>query len=158
MPITPFHATAFLFLYFKDKRRVDPLALVISTTFIDLEPLYYVILGDPLDHRIWHGFTLALTIYPVLVTAAVYLMERLFENRLRTIYKWARFDPVRVRYPLRNIYLISIFGGFSHVFLDMFCHLICFGFCTPLSMEIPSRCGNLQQQCMLLRPYYPFIR
>ena len=75
MPITPFHATAFLFLYFKDKQRVDPLALIISTTFIDLEPLYYIIQGEPLDHRVWHGFTLALTIYPILVTFAVYLMD-----------------------------------------------------------------------------------
>ena len=122
MPITPFHATAFLFLYFKDKQRVDPLALIISTTFIDLEPLYYIIQGEPLDHRVWHGFTLALTIYPILVTVAVYLMERLLENRLRAIYNWARFNPVKVRYPLRNIYLLSLFGGFSHVFLDMFCH------------------------------------
>ncbi|MEM3873785.1 MAG: DUF4184 family protein [Candidatus Bathyarchaeia archaeon] len=122
MPYTPFHTLAFLFLYFKDRRRIDPLALAVSTTFIDLEPLYYFILGEPLDHRIWHGFTLALTIYPVLVTAAVYLTERLFENRLWAIYKWARLNPVKVKYPLRNIYLLSIFGGFSHIFLDMFSH------------------------------------
>jgi hypothetical protein len=60
----PFHALSFMFLYFKDKRHIDPLALAVSTTFIDLEPLYYVLLGEPLDHRVWHGFTLALAITP----------------------------------------------------------------------------------------------
>lgn len=27
-----------------------------------------------------------------------------------------------MRYPLRNIYLLSLFGGFSHIALDMFTH------------------------------------
>jgi membrane-bound metal-dependent hydrolase YbcI (DUF457 family) len=111
-----------MFLYFKDKRRVDPLALAVSTTFIDLEPLYYILLGEPLDHRVWHGFTLTLTIYPVLVTIGVYVVERLFENKLLAAYKWAKLKPIKARYPLRNIYLLSLFGGFSHIFLDMFTH------------------------------------
>lgn len=122
MPITPLHASVFFFLHFKNKRLVDPLALTVSTTFIDLEPLYYFLLGEPLDHRVWHGFTLALTIYPILVAVAVYILERLFEKRLWAIYKWARLNPAKVKYPLRNIYLLSLFGGFSHIFLDMFTH------------------------------------
>jgi len=71
---------AFLFLYFRDKKRIDPLALTVSTTFIDVEPLHYTILGEPLDHRVWHGFTLALTVYPTLVTIGVYIAERFFEK------------------------------------------------------------------------------
>jgi membrane-bound metal-dependent hydrolase YbcI (DUF457 family) len=122
MPITPLHATAFLFLYFKDKRRIDPLALVVSTTFIDIEPLYYILLGEPLSHRIWHSFTLALTIYPILVTIGAYVVEHLFQNKLLAIYKWAMLNPVKASYPPLNIYLISLFGGFSHIFLDMFTH------------------------------------
>ncbi|MEM3729064.1 MAG: DUF4184 family protein [Candidatus Bathyarchaeia archaeon] len=122
MPITPLHTTTLLFLYFKDRRRIDPLALAISTTFIDLEPLYYIFLGEPLDHRVWHGFTLALALYPVLVTIGVYIAESLFENKLWTVYKWVGFNPVKAKYPLLNIYLLSLLGGFSHIFLDMFTH------------------------------------
>ncbi|MEM1563867.1 MAG: DUF4184 family protein [Candidatus Bathyarchaeia archaeon] len=122
MPITPLHASTLLFLYFKDRWRIDPLALVVSTTFIDLEPLYYILLGEPIDHRVWHGFTLALTIYPLLVTIGVYMTESLFEKRLWTIYKWVGFNPTRAKYPLLNIYLLSLLGGFSHIFLDMFAH------------------------------------
>ncbi|MBS7621284.1 DUF4184 family protein, partial [Candidatus Bathyarchaeota archaeon] len=122
MPITPLHATALFFLHFKDRRRIDPLALAISTTFIDLEPLYYILLGEHLDHRAWHGFTLALTIYPILVTIGVYMAEQLFENKLWAVYKRAGLNPVKAKYPLLNIYLLSLFDGFSHILLDAFTH------------------------------------
>jgi len=122
MPLTPFHPLALFFLYFRDKQRIDPLALAVSTSFIDLEPLYYIILGEPLDHRVWHGFTLGLTIYPLLVTFGVYLAEQFLEKRLWAFYNWFKLKPVKVMYPLRNIYLLSLFGGFSHIFLDMFTH------------------------------------
>jgi hypothetical protein len=122
MPITPLHGLAFIFIYFKNKRRVDPLALMVSATFIDLEPLYYFLLGEPLDHRFWHGFTLALTVYPILLTFGVYVAERLFEGKLWTAYNMVRLNPVQVKYPLLNIYGLSLLGGFSHVFLDMFTH------------------------------------
>lgn len=122
MPITPLHALAFLFLYFKDKRRFDPLALTVSTTFIDLEPLYYFLLGEQLDHRFWHGFTLALTIYPISVAVGVYVAESLFEDKLLAVYGRLGLNPVVAKYPFLNIYLLSLFGGFSHIFLDMFTH------------------------------------
>jgi len=122
MPITPLHISALLFLYFKDKNRVDPLALAVSTTFIDIEPLYYILFGETLDHRVWHGFTLALTIYPILVTIGVYTTEHFFENKLLDVYRWARLKPVKAKYPPLNIYLLSLLGGFSHIFLDMFTH------------------------------------
>lgn len=122
MPLTPFHVLAFGFLYFKDKRRIDPLALAVSTTFIDLEPLYYFILGEPLEHRILHGFTLALIIYPILVALAVYFVEFRFDEKLWRLYNGLRLNLGRVKYPLKSIYLLSLFGGFTHVFLDMFTH------------------------------------
>jgi len=128
---------AFLFLYFRDKKRIDPLALTISTTFIDIEPLHYTILGEPLDHRVWHGFTLALTVYPILVTIGVYIAERFFEKRLWAVYNWLRLKPVKVKYPLLNIYLLSLFGGFSHIFLDMFTHPEMFWVLYPFAMDNP---------------------
>jgi len=122
MPITPFHGLAFMFLYFKDKRRIDPLALAVSSTFVDLEPLYYFLIGDPLNHKIWHGFTLALTVYPLLVTFGVFMMERFLKERLWSTYNAVRLEPVQVGYPLLSIYLCSLFGGFSHILFDMFTH------------------------------------
>jgi hypothetical protein len=122
MPITPLHGLAILFLYFKDKRRIDPLALMVSATFIDLEPLYYLLIGETSGHRIWHGFALVLTIYPVLVTIGVYLVEYFFKGRLWSVYEAVRLKPTKVQYPLLSIYLCSLFGGFSHIFFDMFTH------------------------------------
>jgi len=122
MPITPLHGLAIIFVYFRDRRRIDPLALMVSATFIDLEPLYYLLIGEPLDHRIWHGFALALTIYPILITIGVYIMEYFFKERLWTIYEALRLKPSQVRYPLSSIYFCSLFGGVSHIFFDMFTH------------------------------------
>ncbi|MGQ9538622.1 MAG: DUF4184 family protein [Candidatus Bathycorpusculaceae bacterium] len=142
MPITPLHASALIFLYFRDKRRIDPLALAVSTTFIDLEPLYYFLLGEPLGHRVWHGFALALTVYPILVAFGVYIAENLFENRLWKMYNLAKFNPVQVRYPLLNIFLISLFGGFSHVSLDMFTHEQMFWVLYPFAYGNPYYNGQ----------------
>jgi hypothetical protein len=122
MPLTPLHGLAVLFLYFKDKSRIDPLALLASATFVDLEPLYYFLIGETLDHRIWHGFALALTIYPVLIGLTVYFVERLFENKLWSAYNALRLKPDQVKYSLLGIYLCCLVGGFSHVFFDMFTH------------------------------------
>lgn len=141
MPITPLHGLAFMFLYFKNKRIVDPLALTVSTTFIDLEPAYFFLLGEPLDHRLWHGFTLALTAYPIILALGVYIAERLFENSLLIVYKKLRLNPVQVKYPMLNIYFLSLFGGFSHVFLDMFTHSEMFWVLYPLAHGNPFYIG-----------------
>jgi len=122
MPITPLHGLAPLFLYFKDRRSVDPLALIVSATFIDLEPLYYFLTGECLDHGIWHGFAISFTVYPVLITFGVFTMEHYFEGRLWSAYNSLRIKPNQVRYSLRRIYISSLIGGVSHVFFDMFTH------------------------------------
>jgi len=122
MPITPLHGLALMFLYFKDKRRIDPLALTVSATFIDFEPLYYFIMGEPLNHRIWHGFLVSLTVYPILITIGVYMIEYFFEERLWSAYNSLQLRPIQVQYPLWSIYLCSLVGGVSHVFFDMFTH------------------------------------
>jgi len=122
MPVTPLHGLAFMFLYFRDKRRIDPLALIVSATFIDLEPFYYFIIHEPLDHRIWHGFAASLTVYPILVMIGAFVVERFFEEELFSAYNSLRLKPNQVRYSLSKIYLCSLVGGVSHVSLDMFTH------------------------------------
>ncbi|MEM2130489.1 MAG: DUF4184 family protein, partial [Candidatus Bathyarchaeia archaeon] len=113
---------AVLSLYFKRKRTIDPLALSASATFVDLEPLYYLLIGEPLDHQIWHGFALVLTVYPLLIAVGVYAMERFFENKLLSMYGALRLKPPQVNYSLGAIYLCCLLGGFSHIFFDMFTH------------------------------------
>ena len=142
MPITPLHALSLMFLYFKDKKRIDPLALTVSATFIDLEPLYYLLVGEPLDHRIWHGFALAITVYPILVTIGVYIAEHLFGEKLWIAYNALRLKPKQVQYPLLTVYLCSLLGGFTHVFFDMFTHKDMPYVIYPLAYGNPFYLGN----------------
>ena len=122
MPFTPFHGLALMFLHFRYEKRIDLLAVLVSATFVDLEPLYYMLVGEPIDHRIWHSIPMSLTIYPILITLGVYMIERLFEGRLWLAYGIFRLRPDRVKYTLSGIYICSLIGGFSHVFFDMFTH------------------------------------
>jgi hypothetical protein len=142
MPITPLHALSLMFLYFKDTKRIDPLALSVSATFIDLEPLYYLLIGETLDHRIWHGFTLALTAYPILVTIGIYITERLFKEKLWTAYNFLRLKPKQVQYPLLTVYFCSLLGGFTHIFFDMFTHRDMPYVIYPLAYGNPFYLGN----------------
>ena len=122
IPYPPIHVLAPLFLFFKAKNRIDPLALVASATIIDLEPLYYLLLGDPLNHYIWHSYLFALVIFPPLVSLAIYFVERRFELKLSSAYDKLKLKPPQTRYSLSIIYLSCLIGGFSHMFLDMFTH------------------------------------
>jgi hypothetical protein len=142
MPITPLHALSLMFLYFRDKKHIDPLALTVSATFIDLEPLYYLLVGETLDHRIWHGFALAITVYPILVTIGVYITERLFEEKLWSIYNFLKLKPKQVQYPLLTVYFCSLLGGFTHVFFDMFTHKDMPYVIYPLAPGNPFYMGN----------------
>jgi membrane-bound metal-dependent hydrolase YbcI (DUF457 family) len=49
-------------------------------------------------------------------------VEHLFENKLWSAYNALKLKPEKVSYPLVNIYLCCLVGGFSHVFFDMFTH------------------------------------
>ena len=93
-----------------------------SATIIDLEPVYYLLLGDPFHHRIWHSYFFALVVFPVLISLAVYLVERRFEQKLSSAYGTLKLKPPQTRYSLSIIYLSCLIGGFSHIFFDMFTH------------------------------------
>ena len=124
VPLTPIHGLVVLPLYFRKKAKFDPLALVASATIIDLEPLYYGLSGSTFTHRIFHGYALTLTIYPLLVCLAVYFAERFLEQRLWSVYSFLRLKPEKVRYSLLTVYVCCLIGGLSHVFFDMFTHEI----------------------------------
>jgi hypothetical protein len=122
MPLPPVHGLVALLPYFKAKSVFDPLALVASAICVDLECPIYFFMGQQLDHQIWHGYALALTVYPLIVGLVVYSAEHLFENRLWSAYNKIGFKPTRVKYPPLNIYLCCLVGSFSHIFFDMFTH------------------------------------
>ena len=63
-----------------------------------------------------------MTIYPVLIALAVYLMEYLFENKPWSAYNALRLKPHQVKYSLLSIYLCCLVGGSSQIFFDMFTH------------------------------------
>ena len=96
---------------------------MISATIIDLEPLYYLVLGDwAFHHRVWHSYFVALVVFPFLISFVVYLVERRFDQKLLATYDKLKLKPTRLRYSLLMIYVSCLIGGFSHIFFDMFTH------------------------------------
>jgi hypothetical protein len=95
-----------------------------------------LLIGETLDHRIWHGFALAITVYPILVTIGVYIVERL------SICNVLRLKPKQVQYPLLIVYFCSLLGGFTHVFFDMFTHKDMPYVIYPLAYGNPFYMGN----------------
>ena len=94
-----------------------------SATIIDLEPLFYLLLGEYyFHHRIWHSYFFALVVFPILITLAVFLVERRFEPKLSSAYGALKLKPPQTKYSLPIIYLSCLIGGFSHIFFDMFTH------------------------------------
>ena len=96
---------------------------MVSATIIDLEPLFYLLLGEYyFHHRIWHSYFFALVVFPILITLAAFLVERRFEPKLSSAYGALKLKPPQTKYSPPIIYLSCLIGGFSHVFFDMFTH------------------------------------
>jgi hypothetical protein len=81
-----------------------------------------MVLGRPTVHGIWHSYLFALTIYPAVLSAIVYITEHRFEKTLFRIYHFLRIYPKKVKYSFRLVYLSCLVGGVSHIFLDMWVH------------------------------------
>ena len=122
MPLPPVHGLVALSPYFKRKVLFDPLALVVSATFVDLEPLVLGLAGQSVDHQFWHGYALGLTVYPVFAALTVFFVERTSTGKLTSAYNFLELKQPRVQYPFLTIYLCCIAGAFSHLFIDMFTH------------------------------------
>ena len=122
MPASPLHFLAIASLHFKLPERFDISALLFSSTVIDLELLYYLLTGQPVYHGVWHSYFFAIIIMPLVLSFIIYLIERRFDNVFRRVHRFFRFYPDRVKYPLGTIYFSCLFGGFFHVFFDMWVH------------------------------------
>lgn len=116
------HFSAIAPLYFKRPDSFDVTALLVSSTFVDLELLYYFLTENHMAHGIWHSYLFVLTLYPVVLSLIIYATEGRVEKTIFSIYRFFRFFPKKVKYPLKNIYLSCLIGGVSHLFFDMWTH------------------------------------
>jgi len=122
LPPTPLHFLAIAPLHFKRPETFDVTALLCSSTFVDLELLYLLLIGRPMIHGFWHSYFYVLTIYPVVLSLMVYVAERRFDKTILIVYRFFRFFPKKVRYSLKTIYFCCLIGGVSHIFFDMWVH------------------------------------
>lgn len=122
LPPPPLHTLAVLWFHFKFEGRIDPLALVISSTIVDLEPFLVLTFGLQLPiHGFWHSY-LGVFLLSFPLTLSVYIIETRFSKVVEKGYRLLRIDSARARHPLRIVLYSSLIGGFSHVFFDMFTH------------------------------------
>jgi hypothetical protein len=122
LPLSPLHFSAIAPLHFKRPEIFDVTALLCSSTFVDLELLFFFLSGRPTYHGFWHSYLFVFTIYPVVLGVVIYLMERKFERIILGIYGFFRFYPTNTRYPFKTIYSSCLVGGISHIFFDMWTH------------------------------------
>ena len=122
MPPSPLHFSAIAPLYFKWPKSFDITALLFSSTLVDLELLVFLLNGEPMIHGFWHSYLFVLTIYPAALSPILYLLERGIDKKIEGIYRFFRFFPETISYPLKAIYISCLVGGASHIFLDMWVH------------------------------------
>ena len=105
MPFTPIHLGFAIFI-FSILPFVDPIALLIGTVIIDLEPIFYLITSIGQMHGIMHS-TLGVIVFFIPTSFISWLS-----------YKYLKLDRY---FPKFNIY-VSLFSGilglFSHIFFD----------------------------------------
>lgn len=111
-------------LHFTRAGTFDITALLLSSTFVDLELGYLLLIGQPMYHGVWHSYLFTFTVFPLAVSLIVFITERRFLSTLVNTYRFFRFIPKQVVYNFKNIYLSSLIGGVSHVFLDMWVHRV----------------------------------
>ncbi len=105
MPFTPIHLGFAIFL-FSVLPFMDPIALLIGTVIIDLEPIFYLITGIGQMHGIMHS-TLGVLVFFIPTSFISWLC-----------YKFVKLEKY---FPKFNIYislLSGIIGLFSHVIFD----------------------------------------
>jgi hypothetical protein len=109
-------------IYFRLERRIDPLALVISSSIVDLEPFFVLLfnLQQP-PHGFWHSY-FGVLLLSVPLTLGVYLVESKGSRAVERSYRILKIDSAQVKHGLGVIFYTNLVGGFSHVFFDMFTH------------------------------------
>ncbi len=161
MPANPLHFSAIALLHFKRPETFDITALLCSSTFVDLELLYLLLIGNPMEHGLWHSYLFVLTIYPVVLSLIVYVAERMFNKTIFRVYRFFRFFPKKVKYSFKTIYFCCLIGGVSHIFLDVWSHEISPYVLFPFYEENPFWIGEwsiiIEVLVILLSLYTVFL-
>ncbi|MBY9001527.1 MAG: metal-dependent hydrolase [Candidatus Heimdallarchaeota archaeon] len=105
MPFTPVHF-GFAIFVFSIMLFMDPIALLIGTIIIDVEPIFYLITGIGQMHGIMHS-TLGVI---------VFFIPSSFISWLG--YKYLKLDRFLPKYNVYISLLSAILGLFSHIFFD----------------------------------------
>jgi hypothetical protein len=122
MPAPPFHALSVLWLSFKREKYFDPLALILSSIILDLEPFLVLALGLPCpDHGFWHSY-FAGVIVSFLITPVFYVLENRLKGEAEKTCGFLRLKFRGFPYSVRLIFLNFLLGTTFHVFLDSFTH------------------------------------
>jgi hypothetical protein len=115
MPFTPFHFGPGAALHALAPRQLSFMAFAGANVLVDVEPLYYMLIGQEPLHRFFHtyiGVTLVM-----LATVAVFLLAR---RLARTVWLPNPGDWQALR--LRPVMLGAAAGSYSHIVLDSVMH------------------------------------
>ena len=122
MPANPLHFLAVAPLYFKLPTKFDITSLMISSTFVDLELVYYFLFENHTAHGFWHSYLFVLTAYPIILSVIIYLMHKKCGKPIQKIYGFFRLYPNRISHSIKTIYFSCLVGGLSHMFFDQWTH------------------------------------
>jgi hypothetical protein len=122
MPITPLHALSVLWLNYKKGKFFDPLALIVSSVIIDLEPFFVLTFDLPyLSHGFWHSYFAAF-ILSFSLTPILYGVELKMKGVLSKVFKFFGLKCYVLPYELKSILLSCLVGAGLHIFFDSFTH------------------------------------
>lgn len=115
MPVTPFHFGPGGALHALAPRRVSFLAFCVANVLIDVEPLYFMVTGQPHLHRFFHTYVGATLM--ALLTVALFLAARrlALARRLPDPFEWQSLGVSAVG-------VGALAGAWSHVLLDSVMH------------------------------------
>jgi len=122
VPLTPLHFLAVASLHFKRPEIFDITALLFSSTFVDLELVFFLLTAHHMSHRLWHSYFFVLTAYPAVLSLILYFAERRFEGKIKSVARFFMFSPKKIKYSFKQIYFSCLIGGVSHIFFDMWTH------------------------------------
>ena len=118
MPLTPLHTLSVLWFYLRYPRLIDPAALIISTSILDVESIVGIILHRP--HGIWHSYVGAVLV-SLPMAVLLFMFERRSEGWLTGVFS-ALHLPFFPPYKFESVVFTVMLGSVIHVALDSFTH------------------------------------
>ena len=110
MPFTLFHIGPGVLISLLLSRYVNSISLLISTVFIDIEPLLHMIIYGYIVHGFLH--TIPGAVLFGLVVGYLYYISRSYLSKIRKLFPWCHRDT------LSSCLAGGVIGSLLHVFLD----------------------------------------